>query len=483
LIPLKGLKDLTAWVRIIHGMDTLLLVLLGFGLFCLWLFALLVIILYRCSIVPKRLDDIVNVFFVTLPEGKTPLSDNRGKTAAWHYARLLGRLPPPGGGPPNPPDQKPPERVIIEDQFWHYHSWKRYWPPLLLILFVTGAALTFTGVWVADDFRNYVLKQSQSGRRSTNETGRISADTNTLIRANFPASTGIVSAANSDAPKTGTKTNAPAGGSSPNPDPSSRAEKERPDMVGAITDTIVLALWGGLIWSLYEILSRRKSGDLTPTELWDVVFRLLAAIPTGYAFAVAGPKDLGPVIAFAVSAFPYRDLRHILRRQTLRKLGEDVQNSAARPSEGHIGTSLSGLSDDMIVRLGELNIVTFYDLAYADPVRLMVRTGAPPRLIMAWIDQALLAVYAEKLKEKFTALGMPCSLDMCEFYTQHCYDCATEKMKSRWEENDVVKVLADKVGVDARILVLQPMRSIFEDQQTQFLIRVWYGPQWDPNRM
>jgi len=74
-------------------------------------------------------------------------------------------------------------------------------------------------------------------------------------------------------------------------------------MLSRIKPPFVMALWGAFVWSLYEILSRRKSGDLTPVELYEVAVRFVTAIPIGYAFSLLVFDTVPALAAFAISAF------------------------------------------------------------------------------------------------------------------------------------------------------------------------------------
>src|SRR5262249_26137705 len=77
---------------------------------------------------------------------------------------------------------------------------------------------------------------------------------------------------------------------------------------GRIPLPIIMGLLGGYVWSLYEVVSRKASGDLTPHELNDVVMRLIVSAPIGYAFSMLAIDRFQGAFAFTVSAFPIRDV-------------------------------------------------------------------------------------------------------------------------------------------------------------------------------
>jgi hypothetical protein len=388
--------------------------LLAFGLFWAWILGPVAFLYYRQIVVPRRYREIHDRF-LSNNLGETLMPElERAKSGAWHYARLLN---------PREINPKDPES-ILENQFYYFHGWNRYWFPFLSIVVLSALLLSFSGFWVVDRLSPAVAVAAVKTPGTTPDTG------------------------GGDQKTQGSGT------------PLSR-----------IPPDFVMALMGAYVWSLYEILSRAKSGDLTPVELYDIATRYVVAIPVGYAFSLLVFQTVPPLAAFAVSAFPLRDIRQFFRKQAVEKLNEKTQIGAAPV----LGESLVGLGSDTIARLQELNIETFLDLAYADPVKLMIKTGAPIEVVLSWIDQAIVPVYALPHRTALTLYGMPCALDLCEFYARHCFDVDTKQPRA-WQGDAAVQALASHLGIPAEFLVDQILRSVFEDPHTQFLIRVWYGP-------
>jgi hypothetical protein len=242
--------------------------------------------------------------------------------------------------------------------------------------------------------------------------------------------------------------------------------------VGKLEESFVLALTGAYVWSVYEILSRSRSRDLTPDILLEMTLRYIAAVPIGYAFSLFAQPGFAPTLAFASAAFPLRDLRLLWRKRALRAI-ESKSSTEARASEGHLRTTVDGLSDTTLARLEELQIVTFLDLAYANPVRLMARTGYSLRHLLAWIDQALLAVYGPSVKPSFTRIGLPCALDVSEFYEVHCYDPKTDEPRD-WQNDPAVLDLAKALDVPLTF-VPEVLVRVHTDPHVQFLASIWYA--------
>jgi hypothetical protein len=239
-----------------------------------------------------------------------------------------------------------------------------------------------------------------------------------------------------------------------------------------ITTAVIMSLCGAYVWVVYEILSRVRSQDLAPIDLYELTLRLLAAIPIGYAFSLLALDGKEGLFAFIAAAFPLRDVQLILRKRAMKKLDMEGRANESRALEGHLGKVLNGLSDATLARLEELGIITYMDLAYTNPIRLMARTGYSLRHILAWIDQALLAVYAPSLKVKMAELGVPCALDAYEFYEAHCLDPGTKKPLSG-ASDPALKALASGLQIDP-VLLVEILREVYVDPHVKFLNAIWY---------
>jgi hypothetical protein len=241
--------------------------------------------------------------------------------------------------------------------------------------------------------------------------------------------------------------------------------------IGKLDEAFIMAMAGAYVWSVYEMLSRFRSRDLTPDDLLEMMLRHLAAVPIGYAFSLLAIDRVAASMAFVSAAFPLRETRLIFRQIALKKLGQP-QGQSSRPNEGHLGKVLDGISDLTIIRLEELQIVTYMDLAYMNPVRLIARTGYSLRHVLAWMDQALLVVYAPSLKLELTNVGLPCALDVREFYLQHFY-LEEAKCDRDWKLDETVIELAKATEMPA-VFLKEIFQRVYGDPHVSFLAEVWY---------
>jgi len=239
---------------------------------------------------------------------------------------------------------------------------------------------------------------------------------------------------------------------------------------------VIMALAGGFVWSLYQIVNRIGAGELGPSDLYEIDLGLLAAVPVGYAFALitAELDGVRSFMAFAASAFPLRDVSSMARQYATRKLLESANTSTSRPAERHLGTAIEGLSDETLARLSELRIATVLDMAYSDPIKVMVQTGFAIPLIIDWMDQSIWALYAGDLKAEMNRHGIRCSLDVCEFVDMHLLDGERKRRAPLDGPNkDALDALAGKMGVQG-ILLQDLFFRIYADPQVVVLRNLWY---------
>ena len=238
----------------------------------------------------------------------------------------------------------------------------------------------------------------------------------------------------------------------------------------------IAALTGGYVWSVYQILARVRASELSPADLYEIDLGLLAAVPVGIAFSLitvelAGVRDF---MAFAASAFPLRDVSRTVREYATHKILKSAQRSTARPAERHLGTAIDGLSDQTLVRLNELRITTVLDMAYCDPIKIMVQTGFPLPVIVDWMDQSIWALYAGDYKAKINTYGIRCSLDVCEFVDLHLRDKEGKKKEIiAGSDKEALDALSKAMGAQATLLQDLFFR-IYHDPQVIILRKLWY---------
>jgi hypothetical protein len=145
-----------------------------------------------------------------------------------------------------------------------------------------------------------------------------------------------------------------------------------------------------------------------------------------------------------------------------------------RTAAGHLANVIDGVGEATLARLEELQVTTFVELAYSDPVRLMARSGLQLRALLTWIDQALLASYAPALKIRLAEVGFPCALDVSEFYERHAKSPETSDPRHDAASDPSVGKLAEALSLQP-VLLVELLRSVYTDPHVRFLNAAWYG--------
>jgi hypothetical protein len=156
-------------------------------------------------------------------------------------------------------------------------------------------------------------------------------------------------------------------------------------LIPPIPVTAVVAILGGLTWVLYDLFDRAWRDDLTPASLLWSSFRLVVAVPAGYAIG-ALKTDMALPIAYLLGTLPTDTLMMLGRRLLARTL----QDPDAPPNTLNQVQHLSTVDTALAARLAAEGITTFDQLAYADPVKLSIRTAQSFSVVIRLISEAQL---------------------------------------------------------------------------------------------
>src|SRR5438445_3955231 len=142
---------------------------------------------------------------------------------------------------------------------------------------------------------------------------------------------------------------------------------------------IFFALLGGLLWSFYVVFRDYTQTDLSPTTFYWIAFRYVLAIALGSLASEVFATGFANVGAFVLAILPFED--------TIRFIRSKIPDLEAEKVELKL-TSLQGLTPDNAERLKELGVQTIQQLAYADPLRLLLGSNLSARVLIDWMDQA-----------------------------------------------------------------------------------------------
>jgi len=237
-----------------------------------------------------------------------------------------------------------------------------------------------------------------------------------------------------------------------------------------LPDTAMAAIAGAYLWVIDDHTSRARRLDFTPSEVQWGVLRLIIAIPMGYAFASVAAKSVGPFVAFALGAFPLTTLTTMLRRLAEKNLG-----LGATPEETRDDIiKLQGVNRAIVERLLNEDIATVTQVAYCDPVQVVMRSNLNFVFVSDCMNQALAWMYLENDLGVIRKFGMRGAVEIK--YLIDCYD-DKENPDPKDQAAHVLAIstlpkIAAAINQAPDTLQLT-FRQIAEDPYTIFLHRVW----------
>ena len=244
-------------------------------------------------------------------------------------------------------------------------------------------------------------------------------------------------------------------------------EQDADSCIAPMRAGVVLAIFGGYVWVLYDIILKSYNDRLNPRDLYWASFRLVISAPAGYAISLLASSAIRDTIAFCLGAFPAWTLRSLLRRIAAASLPADS-------ASGETGTDLVGLPSvdvNTAQALSDEGITTICELANWDPVELTMRLGQPFSYIVGLISDALLWQYVGT-KDRFDACrirGVNGAYDCCLLNEDLSEDADEE------DQRDALEILND-LATTFQIRVAGMKNLIWNvamDPNARFIFAVW----------
>ncbi len=237
---------------------------------------------------------------------------------------------------------------------------------------------------------------------------------------------------------------------------------------GMLSLAVVLALLGGFTWVLFDLIARAAREEMSPNDLYWSSFRLLIAVPIGYAFGKVFTADLALPMAYLLGALPTGTIMSAATRVAAKW----VQLPDAAPQSPTAMQKLASVDTYLAEQFGAEGITNAEKLAYADPVRLSIRTGLNFSVVLCCTGEALLGTYWREPKQLAAAR---------KYGLSGAYECAQlwDRLNST---DDVLRTLAnaiiDSLAVEAdlgtpRPGVINVLMEVALDPYTQFQRECW----------
>ncbi len=182
----------------------------------------------------------------------------------------------------------------------------------------------------------------------------------------------------------------------------------------------IAAIAGAYLWVVNDFISRVRRLDFAPSDVLWGVLRLIIAVPMGYSLATLAAESVGPFVAFALGAFPLATLTSMLQRLANKHLG--VEPTAEETSDDIV--KLQGINRWIIERLSNEDITTVTQIAYCDPIRLIMRSNLTFHFVTDCMNQALAWIYLKDGLDTIRPLGMRGAVEIKHFIDAFDYDDA-----------------------------------------------------------
>lgn len=231
-----------------------------------------------------------------------------------------------------------------------------------------------------------------------------------------------------------------------------------------LPDIAMAAIAGAYLWVVNDHISRARRLDFSPSDVQWGVLRLIIAVPMGYCFAAVAAKSVGPFVAFALGAFPLETLNSMLRRLAEKNLG--LGATAEEASDDII--KLQGVNKAIVERLLNEDVTTVTQVAYCDPVRLVMRSNLTFNFVTDCMNQALAWMYFQDDLKIIRPFGMRGAVEIKNLID--AYDKNTSSEHARAVA--AFPKIAGAIKQDEATLQLA-FREIAGDPYTVFLQRVW----------
>lgn len=238
----------------------------------------------------------------------------------------------------------------------------------------------------------------------------------------------------------------------------------------ALPKTAMSAIAGAYLWVANDFISRARRLDFAPSDVLWGALRLMIAIPLGYAFGRVAPgPDLASFLAFALGAFPLASLIGMLQRLANRLLALETKSEAADELD-----NLQGVNKTIKDRLANEDILTVSQVAYCDPVRLVMRSNLNFVFVTDLMNQALAWIYLESSLQHIRPMGIR---GACEIrcFMRELFDTTSEDPaadSARLRAAAALPAIAAKVNVSEPCLLIA-FSEIGEDPYSIFLSRIW----------
>lgn len=165
--------------------------------------------------------------------------------------------------------------------------------------------------------------------------------------------------------------------------------------------TVLWAIIGSYLWNCYDLIHRTTNFNLPPDAFARMWLKLWVAAAVAAIFSGGVVAGLQPTVGFAIGLISIPVLFEAVADKASKYLN-------VKTTEGDTSTKiavLQGATPDVIDALSDIDIQSTVQLAYCDPINVMLSTNLAWVVIIDLIDQALLFNYMGAEMAKVRSAG------------------------------------------------------------------------------
>jgi hypothetical protein len=224
---------------------------------------------------------------------------------------------------------------------------------------------------------------------------------------------------------------------------------------------VAAAIAGAYTFVAWDFFARVQRRALSTMDILRGALRLGMAIPLGFAFSALAPTpSIAVFLAYGIGVFPLDAINTLIRRLTYNYLKMDKEDDASPDPI----TKLSGVDHDIADRIADADITTIPQLAWCDPIALIMRTNLSFDYVVDIVCQALAWVYVGDDLKKLRPYGLRGAYEMRVLKEE----LASSDPKIKAAADAVFPVAAAAIGIPMPGL-MYAIEQIADDRATMFL--------------
>lgn len=235
---------------------------------------------------------------------------------------------------------------------------------------------------------------------------------------------------------------------------------------GSLPHLAVVAFAGAYVFVVYRQIGAAFSQQLVPGDLMRSALRLAMAIPMGYAVAGLFKEAMALPLVFILGVFPLGDTVRILRRIAIKKY--EIGDSPTGGEESELQRELQGVDQRTAERFANQGVTTLLQLAYRDPIKLMISTNLEFSYVIDCISQALLRLYLGEGIDKTRRFGLRGAQEAKNLYD----DLDSEDAKTAKAARTIFQRCASELDMKLEELIAVVV-EVAKDPYTEFIHELW----------